>query len=246
MPTTSGPSSRRRVRVITTLAGGLLAVVGAAAVGVAVTGQEPAPPAPPRAAAQPTTSQPTTSQSPTSTPTSAAPESEAAQEPTREATKEPRQSTEALDYSEPVRLRIPSIDVSSSLVDLGLDDSGAMTTPQDPDKAGWFTPSPAPGVTGASVIAGHVTWNEDRSVFFRLGDLRAGDQVLVERKDGITVVYEVTRTGTFPKNDFPTQAVYQPVDQPELRLITCGGGYDETTNNYLSNVIVWAEMVGSR
>lgn len=155
------------------------------------------------------------------------------------------QTTDGLSYSEPVRVHIPTIGVRSTLEDLGLDSSGVMTTPRDPDKAGWFTPSPAPGVVGASVLAGHVTWNEDRSVFFRLGELRAGDQIRVERQDGITVVFEVTKLGEFPKDDFPTDAVYQRVGQPELRLITCGGAYDEQRNNYRSNVIVWAEMVGS-
>lgn len=242
----SGTGSRRRVRVIATLAAGVLALTGAVAIGVGVAGQEPAPPSAPQAAQQSTggdgspTGEDAASESaqpgsPTATPKESKPSGEAA-----------KQGPESLDYSEPVSLSIPAINASSpTLEDLKLDSDGVMTTPDDPDKAGWFTPSPPPGVHGVSVIAGHVTWNEDRSVFFRLGELRKGDRVEVQRKDGITAVFEVTKIGEFPKNEFPTEAVYQPVGHPALRLITCGGAYDEASSNYLSNVIVWAKMVDS-
>jgi LPXTG-site transpeptidase (sortase) family protein len=151
-----------------------------------------------------------------------------------------------LDYSEPTTIAIPTIDVRSKLVDIGLDSQGAMETPVPVDKAGWFTPSPPPGVPGATVVAGHVTWNQEPMVFFDLGKLRRGDTVELTREDGAVVVYEVTRTGSFPKDEFPTKAVYSQPDQPELRLITCGGEYDEVNNRYLANVIVWAEMVDVR
>jgi LPXTG-site transpeptidase (sortase) family protein len=142
-----------------------------------------------------------------------------------------------------VRIEIPRIDVSSSLVDLGLDSQGVMETPEPVDKAGWFTPSPPPGVPGATVIAGHVTWNQEPSVFFELGDLRRGDRIKVERADGVLTTFEVTRIGSFPKESFPTKAVYTQPKRSELRLITCGGEYDEAQNRYLDNVIVWATIV---
>jgi sortase (surface protein transpeptidase) len=141
---------------------------------------------------------------------------------------------------------IPAIDVSSSLEKLGLNPRGSMETPRDPDRAGWFAPAPAPGMVGASVISGHVTWDQEPVVFFELADLRPGDKVEVDRADGTTAVFEVTRLGQFPKNSFPTEAVYGSIGHPGLRLITCGGGYDETTNNYQANVIVWAKLVSTR
>jgi len=147
-----------------------------------------------------------------------------------------------LDYSRPVRIEIPTIGVSSTLVDLGLDAEGVMETPEPVDKAGWFTPSPPPGVPGATVIAGHVTWNQQPSVFFELGDLRRGDRVRVERADGVATTFRVTRIGSFPKESFPTEAVYTQPGRAELRLITCGGEYDEASNRYLDNVIVWATI----
>ena len=93
------------------------------------------------------------------------------------------------------------------------------------------------------MLAGHVTWDQQPVVFYRLGELRQGDRIEVARKDGRTAVFEVTRLGEFPKTSFPTKAVYGQVDRPSLRLITCGGTYDEETNSYQANVIVWAALV---
>jgi LPXTG-site transpeptidase (sortase) family protein len=138
---------------------------------------------------------------------------------------------------------LPTLDVSASLVELDLDAQGVMTTPEEGARAGWFTPAPPPGVIGVSVIAGHVTWDDAPAVFFRLGELRPGDRVEVERRDGVTAVFEVRRIGEFPKDEFPTEAVYRQVNHADLRLITCGGEFDEASGHYLSNVIVWARMV---
>ncbi|MGH3810977.1 MAG: class F sortase, partial [Pseudonocardiaceae bacterium] len=221
------------------------AVTALVAVGVGVAAQHPAPPQPPAAvgvvAAGPElpVHQRRNSPAPAS-PTPARPDAAGHREPAA-----PR-APAALDYSRPVRVSIPRINVSSTLVDLGLDPEGVMETPQDPAKAGWFTPSPPPGIPGASVIAGHVTWDQQPAVFFRLGDLRRGDKVRVSRADGSTAVFAVYRLGQFPKNAFPTKAVYRHTDQPELRLITCGGLYNEETNSYRANLIVWARMVSQQ
>jgi hypothetical protein len=67
----------------------------------------------------------------------------------------------------------------------------------------------------------------------------------VEREDRVNTIFKVTRIGSFPKDGFPTDAVYSQPAGSELRLITCGGEYDEASNRYLSNVIVWAKIVGA-
>jgi len=151
-----------------------------------------------------------------------------------------------MQWSRPVRVSIPRIGVTSGLEDLGLDAQGVMRTPQDPARAGWFTPGPAPGVAGAAVIAGHVTWDQQPAVFFRLGQMRRGDRVEVTRDDGTTAVFTVSRVAEFEKRSFPTGAVYGRTDRPELRLITCGGSYDSRSNSYAANLIVWADLTGSR
>ncbi|MEV8309740.1 class F sortase [Streptomyces flavidovirens] len=141
---------------------------------------------------------------------------------------------------------IPSLGVSSALEELGQQKDGAMETPVDPAKAGWYTPGPPPGAQGPAVIAGHVSWNGEPSVFHRLSSLKAGDRIEVDRADGKTAQFTVDRTAQYPKNRFPTVEVYKNIDHAGLRLITCGGQYDRSTRYYSDNVVVFASLTGSR
>ena len=151
-----------------------------------------------------------------------------------------------LPESEPMAVSIPRIGVRSTLVDLGFDTDGAMEVPQDPADAGWFSPGPAPGSLGPAVIAGHVTWEGARGVFYRLGTLRRGDEVTVTRKDGKTAVFTVTRVARFSKSRFPSRAVYGRIDHAGLRLITCGGTYDAVRHRYSENIVVFAKLEAVR
>jgi sortase (surface protein transpeptidase) len=144
---------------------------------------------------------------------------------------------------EPVRLIIPSIGVRTGLVHLGLTSSGALQVPATTAVAGWYTGSARPGAIGAAVIAGHIDSVTGPGVFFRLRLLRPGDRVYVRRAGGSLAVFEVTAVRSYLKARFPTVAVYGPVPSAELRLITCGGTFDYATGHYLSNVIVYADLV---
>jgi LPXTG-site transpeptidase (sortase) family protein len=148
--------------------------------------------------------------------------------------------------SVPERISIPSLSVSSTLEKLGQGKGGAMETPRDPAKAGWYAPGPSPGARGPAVIAGHVTWNGEPSVFHRLSALKSGDTIEVTRQDGKTAEFTVDRIAQFPKNRFPTVQVYRNVDHAGLRLITCGGRYSQAKRYYSDNVVVFASLTGSR
>ncbi|GGL96779.1 class F sortase [Micromonospora yangpuensis] len=139
----------------------------------------------------------------------------------------------------PTRVRVPRIDVDSPLTVLGLDRTGALTPPADFDRAGWYGGGPAPGDPGPAVLAGHLDSRHGPAVFARLGELRPGDRVQVWR-GGTPVSFRVTRTVRVAKGEFPTTAVYGPTPVPELRLVTCGGDFDQTTGHYRDNVVVFA------
>ena len=132
----------------------------------------------------------------------------------------------------PVSIGIPRLRVSSRLEDLGVDDDGVMEVPADPANAGWYELGPSPGALGPAVVAGHVTWNQAPAVFFRLAELRPGDVVQVTRTDGVVAVFEVTRVERFPKSAFPTDMVFGAIDHAGLRLITCGGDYEQLAHRY--------------
>ena len=141
---------------------------------------------------------------------------------------------------------IPAIDVRSDLITVGLNPDGTLEVPQpgpDYDKAAWFRDSPRPGDVGPAVIEGHVdSAANGPSVFYRLGDLAPGDRIDVGREDGTVASFVVDEVRVFPKDDFPTLAVYGNTERPELRLITCGGPFDRSVRSYLDNVVVFASL----
>jgi sortase (surface protein transpeptidase) len=108
--------------------------------------------------------------------------------------------------------------------------------------AGWYAPGTRPGDPGSAVILGHVDSKRGPAVFFRLRELRRGDDVTITRADGSSVRFAVDRTEQYDKRRFPTDAVYYPTLAPELRLVTCGGEFDATAGHYRSNVIVFATL----
>jgi hypothetical protein len=143
----------------------------------------------------------------------------------------------------PVALVIPAIGVSTTLVHLGLTANGALQVPSSTSVAGWYTGSARPGAIGSAVIAGHIDSVSGPGVFFRLRLLHRGSRVYVRRANGSVAVFEVTAVHTYLKSHFPTEAVYGPEPDAELRLITCGGTFDYATGHYLSNVIAYATLV---
>ena len=150
---------------------------------------------------------------------------------------------EVLTGSGPVGLTIPRIGVRvTQFVGLGLADNGEIEVPKNADTPGWFTPGPSPGQLGPAVIAGHVDSATGPAVFYRLAELRPGDRIKVHRRDGSSPTFIVDRVVSFDKSAFPTRSVYGPTRRPELRLITCGGQFDEQTG-YLRNTVVFAHLV---
>jgi sortase (surface protein transpeptidase) len=148
-----------------------------------------------------------------------------------------------LPLSAPVRLEIPAIGVTSSLVRLGLNADGTMQVPGDFQVAGWFTGAPQPGQLGPAVIAGHVDSRTGPAVFSRLRDLRPGDEVRVVRADRRVVRFRVDSLASYPKRALPDDAVYGATTAPALRLITCAGTFDRSRRSYRDNLVVSATRV---
>jgi hypothetical protein len=143
----------------------------------------------------------------------------------------------------PVRLQIPAIDVSTPLVKLGRLPDGSLEVPKDWNTAGWYDKGPRPGQPGPAVILGHVDSKTGPAVFYQLRALRPGDTVRVGLADGRVLVFRVQRVQRYPKDEFPTEAVYFPTLNRELRLITCGGEFDYARHSYLDNIVVYATLV---
>lgn len=152
-----------------------------------------------------------------------------------------------LPYAMVERVRIPSIQVDAPAVPVGLDPQGWVDAPpaQDANLAGWFTGAVSPGEQGTAVIVGHVDNDQGPAVFYGLGALKKGSRVEIQRGDAKTAVFEIYGIEVFEKNNFPGDRVYGNSGIPELRVITCGGGFSKQ-NGYDGNVVVFARLVEVR
>ena len=147
-----------------------------------------------------------------------------------------------LARSLPVRLQIAAIGVDSTLMKLGLRADGSLEVPPDGFPAGWYTGGPTPGELGPAIIAGHIDM-KGPGVFFRLREVRPGDRVTVTRADGSKPVFRVTRVAQFPKDRFPTELVFGNIDHAGLRVITCGGSFNNQTGHYEDDIVVFADLI---
>ncbi|MFE7836542.1 class F sortase [Streptomyces sp. NPDC057474] len=153
----------------------------------------------------------------------------------------------ALPPSPPDRIRIPSIRVDAPLMGLGLTPTGSLDVPPAAkvNLAGWYEAGTTPGERGTSIVAGHVDNADGPAVFYGLGALKRGATVEVDRRDGGIAVFTVDAVEVYDARNFPDEKVYGAAARPELRVITCGGGYSRSTG-YQGNVVVFAHLTGSR
>jgi len=142
----------------------------------------------------------------------------------------------------PIRVVIPAIGVRQSALEPLTRDpgTGELRPPVDFTKVGYYREGPVPGDPGPAVLAGHVDDTSGPKVFFRLRELRAGDPVVITRSDGKEVIFQVNAVEQYPKDAFPTNAVYGPAPGSSLRLITCGGTFDAAARSYRDNIVVYA------
>ncbi|MFJ9730761.1 class F sortase [Streptomyces sp. NPDC101171] len=160
---------------------------------------------------------------------------------------EERLGATALAPSPPTRIRIPSIRVNAPLTGLGLTPAGSLDVPPAGNKnlAGWYEAGTTPGETGTAIVAGHVDNAEGPAVFYDLGALKRGAVIEIDRRNGGVAAFTVDAVEVYPASAFPDDKVYGAAGRPELRVITCGGGYSKATG-YQGNVVVFAHLTGSR
>ena len=153
-----------------------------------------------------------------------------------------------LGSSAPLKVTVPSIQATSSLVPLGLNKDGSLAVPplKTPEQASWYDKSPTPGSIGPAIVLGHIDGNGKPGVFIDLSKVKPGDQVFVDREDGQTAVFTISHVDTVLKSAFPTQQVYGDTPDAEIRLITCGGELDKAAGNYLSNVVAYGNLTAVR
>ncbi|WRZ92719.1 class F sortase [Streptomyces sp. NBC_01007] len=154
-----------------------------------------------------------------------------------------------LGNARPQRVDIPSTGVQAPVVARGLDGRGAIDPPpfDQPGVVGWYAAGAQPGAVGTALMVGHVDTRTRPAVFYRLSSVKPGDTVRVMRDDGTVAEFTVDDVQVLPRDHFDAQQAYgvRKSGRAELRLITCGGTFDRTSDSYTANVVVSAYLTGS-
>jgi len=162
----------------------------------------------------------------------------------------------------PLKLLIPSIQVSAPVLGVGITAKNVMDAPKGPandpmwQTAFWYRGSGEPGELSTSTMAGHVDDALGRpAVFARLKELRTSDQIIVlNTSSGSEMVYIVRKSETYSMQQSADPSLLAQIygsgpvsgkgPQPSedglshLTLITCSGDY--VNGSYDHRLVVYA------
>ena len=144
----------------------------------------------------------------------------------------------------PTTVDIPAIGVHAThLEPLGLDKNGAIETPplNQPQTLGYYTSGGAPCQPGPQQIPfaliGHIDGQGRQGVLFNLKNLKPGDTVTIGLDNGRSCTYRISKLAEYRKDQFPTDDVWGPVADSEIRVVSCGGPYIGPPSYYRDNLV---------
>ena len=142
----------------------------------------------------------------------------------------------------PVHVSAPTMDVAAEVVPVGVDPAGALEVPEDPSILGWWSSGAVPGsARGTTVIAAHVDATaRGTGPMLGLIDAPIGTRIDVRTSDGSHVTYEITERRSYAKDQGLPRDLFRTDGAPRIALITCGGTFDRTTQQYTDNVVILA------
>lgn len=139
----------------------------------------------------------------------------------------------------PLTLTIDGVDLWAPVRPVGLDPTGNLEIPSETE-VGWYELGGSPGSGGATVLVGHVSWNNTFGPFYRLTELEEGAQVEIRLADGTVRSYSVVEQMMYAKDELPADRIWRSGGNEGLVLITCGGDFDGGIQRYRENVVVYA------
>ncbi|WP_258723339.1 class F sortase [Cellulomonas sp. NS3] len=141
----------------------------------------------------------------------------------------------------PVRLEVQGRAAPVEVVPVGVEPTGALVVPDDPDVLGWWQSGPGVGApAGSTVLVGHLDVPGDLGVMRALAVLPVDTPVTLVDGQGGTATYRVAARRTFSKDDGLPTDLFRTDGAPQLVLVTCGGAFDARTGHYADNVVVYA------
>jgi sortase (surface protein transpeptidase) len=146
----------------------------------------------------------------------------------------------------PLRLLIPVIGVNAAVEQVGIAASGDLDTPSlSPwTDTGWYVNGPRPGEQGSAVIDGHLNQPGNApAVFWRLYQLRVGNEVIVLDSNGRVLRFLVIDVAYYTPQNAPYQLIFGNTGGRYLNLITCAGDWIPSLQQTTERLVVYTRLI---
>jgi hypothetical protein len=145
---------------------------------------------------------------------------------------------------ETLTISINRVQLSGTLVNIDVDQTGSLAPPVDPHVAGWYRGGSKPSGVGRTVIVGAVDFKGETGVFWELRQVIVGDLIVIRSKSDLVhsiATFLVTEVTLYRKSDFPTARLYANLSYEGVALVT-DGGPNASKTAYLGNLVVYAQL----
>lgn len=139
------------------------------------------------------------------------------------------------------QLTIPSINLSSPIIAVGVTADGQMAVPSGNSNAvGWYKYGTEPGYSGSAVLDAHVF-----AAFEHLDQLRAGDDLYVDwQGQRLHFVVRSTQLYLLANMDKAVaRSIFNQTGGRYLNLITCAGKLTPDRSTYDHRLVIRTELV---
>ena len=146
---------------------------------------------------------------------------------------------------QPRAIYINKINVAAKILPMGVNADSSLQAPVNAYDAGWYTSSAKPGQDGAILIDGHASETGTHyGLFGYLVDIVVGDEVIIERGDGVKFTYIVKNISTEPVDGLDMSKTLVPFGDAKqgVNLIACAGSWKADGSTLDQRLIVYATL----
>ncbi|MFE6076576.1 class F sortase [Paenibacillus sp. NPDC057886] len=149
----------------------------------------------------------------------------------------------SLPALKPVRLCIPSVNLSAPVVPVGTQKDGRLGVPKSSKIAGYYAEGVLPGEPGNALIAGHVDDYKGPGIFYPLKKLKPGAFILLFDEGNRHLIYQVESVESYFTKEAPLDRIFGQTDDFRLNLITCTGKYNRAKQEHEQRLIVYTKLI---
>jgi len=145
----------------------------------------------------------------------------------------------------PKVIYINKINVTAKIMPMSVNSDNSMQAPTNIYDAGWYTSSAKPGQDGAMLIDGHASESGTHyGLFGYLANIKNGDEIIIERGDGVKFTYKVAEVRTEPLEGLDMSKMLVPYGDAKqgVNLIACAGEWTSDKSTLDHRLLVFAVL----